>query len=370
MIDTVEAEAGRADGPAIEPTTLAEIVRMPDPELANRRITEAHHELAGMLAAVLGPDAGANFHTWAVWGSREAGRTIARHDVVGLTWWTGAATALTGAAVGYGLGLAPAALAAAGATAAALTTRARLGRARTHISHGNRIVLDEIGGATLAFLAALDRDRGTPGPSVATFLAAFAPGPTAAGGQDLLRRSFAAYDASITAEDDSTRHQLVFAANCFAVRHEHLRLQRDISRAMPRPLRRLITRRLLDFWVGPEHLHVGRDLAERGGDAFPPTLRTLTVGEAVAADVALRRARRPTDTLAGSGATDWTVLDDRMNYVVDLFRSRHLAPEVAAPPYPASPYPASPYPVSPGPDGSAALQSPASGLRRSRLRSP
>ena len=51
------------------------------------------------LQAVTGPDAGANFHTWAVWGSRKAGVTIRQEDlgealknatvvsgIVGLLW--------------------------------------------------------------------------------------------------------------------------------------------------------------------------------------------------------------------------------------------------------------------------------------------
>lgn len=34
-----------------------------------------------------------------------------------------------------------------------------------------------------------------------------------------------------------------------------------------------------------------------------------------------------------SGATDWSSLKDRMNFIVDLFRSRHLSPAVFARPF-------------------------------------
>src|SRR4029079_14185642 len=52
-----------------------------DPSLSNRRITIVHYKLSQLLRTVLGHDAGANFHTWAVWGSRKAGVTIRQEDL-------------------------------------------------------------------------------------------------------------------------------------------------------------------------------------------------------------------------------------------------------------------------------------------------
>lgn len=315
---------------------LDSVVAVADPETANRAITDAHHRLSVALDEVLGPDSGANFHTWAVWGSREAGRTIGRRDVPGLQWRVSIGAAGIGAAVGAAfagvVGAVVAALAL--AACAGLVSQHQLGRARRAISHGNRIVLDEIGGVTARFVAwfapGAGRDAELDG-----FLATLRSGPSAAGGQDLLRGVFAAYHAARREPDQARRHQLVFAGNCLAVWHEHVRLQADIAAAIPFPFRPLITGRLLHYWVGPEPLHVGRDLTARCG-AWPPTLRDLDVPLAAAVVAAMRDPHRSADGLAGSGARDWTVLPQRMNYVVDLFRSRHLMAGVFDAPYPVS----------------------------------
>jgi hypothetical protein len=52
-----------------------------DPVLSNLRITLVHWELSIALRRLIGADSGANFHTWAVWGSKTAGRTIRRQDL-------------------------------------------------------------------------------------------------------------------------------------------------------------------------------------------------------------------------------------------------------------------------------------------------
>ncbi len=326
---------------------LHHIVTLADPVEANRAITVGHHRLSGLLDHALGPDAGPNFHTWAVWGSREAGRTIARRDVVGLTGLVAAIGAVLGAVLALVVSQPAGPTALGVAAGAALTTRVLLDRSRRHISRGNRMVLDEIGGVTVDFVAAVDAVDGGDLGAVDRFLAELAVGTTEQGGQDLLRDAFRAYAAARDEELRDRRHQLVFAANCHAVRHEHIRLQPDIRRAMPWPLRRWITRHLLDFWVGAEHLHVAIDLTPSdlpapdlaAGDehAFPATLRSLGCVEARRAVAELRDPGRPSDTLAASGAGDWSRIDDRMNYVVDLFRSRHLLPDVFADPYPNAP---------------------------------
>ncbi|MGB3354320.1 MAG: hypothetical protein WBB00_16280, partial [Mycobacterium sp.] len=56
-------------------------VGIPQPILCNLRITVTHHELSTALRAITGTDSGANFHTWAVWGSKKAGKTIRREDI-------------------------------------------------------------------------------------------------------------------------------------------------------------------------------------------------------------------------------------------------------------------------------------------------
>lgn len=217
-------------------------VRAPDPAHANLLITQVHHDLGLALRDWLGPGTGANFHAWATWGSREAGRTIRRDDVPGLVRLRCA--------------------------------RPALDRARAMISAGNRLVLDDIGRATARFVTGADP-----------------------GGDGRLARAFAGYASATGIDELRRRRTLTFRANFDAVWHEHVRLQPYIAAAMPRGLRHAITWTLLDFRVGPARLHVGRDLT------------------------------------AGSAARDWTDFSQRMRYVRELFRTRHLDPNVFAPPY-------------------------------------
>jgi hypothetical protein len=71
------------------------------------------------------------------------------------------------------------------------------------------------------------------------------------------------------------------------------------------------------------------------GNAFPETLRTLDMPELVAFMRGMDGWDRTPDSLDGSHARDWSRLEDRMNFIVDLFRSRHLADEVFAQPFSA-----------------------------------
>jgi hypothetical protein len=103
----------------------------PDPVISNLRITLAHEELSRALHEVTGEASGANLHTWAVWGSKKAGRTIRREDVP-LLRHGGPAIA-----------------------------RRLLGRAADHIFGGNVTVLDDIGRKTARFVSTFiePRDR-------------------------------------------------------------------------------------------------------------------------------------------------------------------------------------------------------------------
>jgi hypothetical protein len=45
---------------------IVDAVETSEPSLSNRKITLVHYRLSKTLQAVIGSDAGANFHTWAV----------------------------------------------------------------------------------------------------------------------------------------------------------------------------------------------------------------------------------------------------------------------------------------------------------------
>jgi len=307
-----------------------------DPILENLRITLCHAELSLALQEVLGRDAGANFHTWAVWGSKKAGRTIRREDAP----WLPAAAMGAGAVAGAALLLrrrAPTALgAAAGAAIGVAGARATLSRSAAMILAGNATVLDDIGRVSGAFVAAFWDPADRNPARLAEFIETIPDGDAAAGGKALLRSAFAAYlEGALTADPDET-HELVLYGNLAALLHEHRRLDPYIDRSLPLPVRRLVTARMLDFAIGDELLDVSADVPP-AEIPEPPTLKTI---ETERLDRFLHGGPgehgwdRTPGTRAGSRAADWTNIEDRMNFVVDLFRTRHCDPDLFLPPYP------------------------------------
>jgi hypothetical protein len=309
-----------------------------DPVLCNRRITLAHQELSLALHEITGPDSGANFHTWAVWGSNKAGSTIRREDMP----WLGRAAAAAGALLGgsaaslaRGVGR-PAVRAAAGATCsgAVLSEVADqlLGRAARSILAGNITVIDDIGRQTARFVslfrdpAARSRDR------LEELGAGLRTGSPQAGGQDLLRAAYHCYFEAIGEPDPDRRDEAMLLANLSAILHEHWRLEPYIRESLPAPFRRIVTRDLLNVRIGSATLRVGQDVPV-AGSAYPDTLRKIN-------DPDLERFLngpegwdRTPDTLAGSGAGDWTEIRDRMSFICDLFRAHQLDPALFTPPF-------------------------------------
>jgi hypothetical protein len=255
----------------------------PDPVLRNLRITLAHQELSLALTGVTGETTAANFHTWAVWGSKKAGRTIRREDV---PWLRRVPVA-----------------------------RHSLGVASQRILGGNVTVLDDIGRETARFVCAY--------PDIDGLLANM-PKEHAA-----LAEAYRHYDAASREPDADRRDEHMLLANLLAILHEHRRLEPYIDDSIPRPLRRFVTSRLLDFRVGPESMDVSRDVPAEAG--FPSTLRTV---ESSDLEEFLREWDRTPDTVDGSAAADWTKIADRMNFICDLFRTRQRDPELFAAPYP------------------------------------
>jgi hypothetical protein len=342
-----------------------------DPVLSNLRITLLHRELSIALRWLIGDDSGANFHTWAVWGSKTAGRTIRREDLpvpmravtpTGVLGGAGAAALMRrsrsrgreGGRAGTGRGgtgrggtrsagtgrggsgrggpgRAAAVAVAGGASLGAAAGRevGRLAdRAARSIFAGNATVLDDIGRQSARFLSASGSDV-----AFEAFEAQLRPGPPEAGGQDLLRGAYRHYREAARAADPDHRDELMLYANLLAILHEHHRLEPYIDDSLPKPVRRLVTARLLGFSIGHESMRVSGNVAPDHGAAFPATLATIEDRDlAMLLDGPGGLDRTP-DSLDGSAAHDWTNLSDRMNFICDLFRSRQLDPELFEPPY-------------------------------------
>ena len=309
----------------------------PDPVLANLKITRCHYLLAQALEQVLGPAAGANFHSWAVWGSRKAGVTIRQEDLDQARRDGTVVGSIVGSLVGLGCGWLlsfpfvwqPAA-ALLGAVCGATTGRFIIRRSRRVsarlILAGNRTVLEDIGLESARFVGLLQ--RGTPpGPAeIQAFLATLQPAPSSR--HNLLRQAFSHYYQACQTADAAQKQEATYLGNCFAVWHEHVRLEPYIQGAMPLIIRRCVTQRLLQFDIGPTRLAVAQDVP--AGATLPLTTPTpaLALLETVGGSSV---ATAPPAT--GTAAHDWTQIQQRMRYVFALFRAFHTDAPVRTAPY-------------------------------------
>ncbi len=331
---------------------ILDAVETPDPALSNFKVTRIHHLLALALRDAVGAEAGSNFHHWAVWGSRKAGVTIRQEDrdqaSRDATVVAGVVGGLVGVAVGWLLASAagwPLLASVAGWTLAGVATGGYCGyllagytrnSASRLILEGNRTVLDDIGRMTARYLEYVRKaaeEGGDPDGPFRAFLSRFREGPTDRGGQDMLRKAFERYESARLSRDPKVRHECNYHANCLAVLHEHIRLQPYISKSLPFLIRKCVTRRLMTYSVGGRLLAVHEDVPPLDGAAFPPTLEAIDGPE-------LREFLHGPEgwdtgrgTLRDTRARDWTKIRERMGYVVNLFRSRHLDAEVQASPY-------------------------------------
>lgn len=326
---------------------IGEAVETPDASLSNRRITLVHYKLSQVLHAVTGADAGANFHTWAVWGSRKAGVTIRQEDLGEALRNATVVAGIVGLIVGLGVSsfsiafwltalpwiiVLPSALL--GMFCGALTGRWIAIYSRREASRlvleGNRIVLEDIGKQTARFVAMFHDESEEDPKSLEAFLAELRPGETAADGQDLLRQAFTNYHTARYAKDIKQKHEATYFANCLAVLHEHIRLEPYIKRSMPYIIRKCATKRLMQFDIGRVKLKVSEEVPPLDGVPFPASLHELSSLEL---SNFLNGANGWGGNLVTSPARDWTKIRERMRYIVQLFRAMHLDQSVFSEPY-------------------------------------
>ncbi|MCM2370861.1 hypothetical protein [Aporhodopirellula aestuarii] len=337
---------------------IDDAIRTGDPWVSNFKITRVHWLLSNALAEELGDNVGANFHSWAIWGSRKAGVTIRQADrdqaSRDATIVAGIVGGLVGVATGWGMSRAtsiglPTSLAiwvltgiVCGGISGWFLARYTRVRAAKLILQGNRIVLDDIGRVTASYLDFLRRGREDTGDNngdnasaaeFAKWRASLRPGKSEDDGQDLLGRAFACYEAARTSNDLKTKHEQAYFGNCLAVLHEHYRLQPIIARSLPFLISRCVTQRLMTYSVGETQLAVHDDVPPLSETPFPPTLIDIDSTELrvfLHGDSGWDVGR---DQLINTKANDWRDLHQRMGYIVNLFRTRHLSPDVVASPY-------------------------------------
>ncbi len=288
-----------------------QIAAMKDPVIRNLRITECYSRLAAAM-----PPGGANWCTFATWASRQAGRTIRGEDLlyrlqgelrrdaellhpIRSLWRWLLRRGLLREDTWFG---------------ALHTPFDAFELASDAVARGNLKVFAEIG---LVFADWLENGVAPTEPP-------------------LLRQAFARYEERRSAEQ-------IVLANLEIGLHEQTRLQPEIresldaalaptrhllawpvQRQLTRLSREVITESLMVLTLPGVVLWLSRNL-EVTGDVTDPELRELTA-----------RYEPVPPVVDDCGAEDWSVLEQRMHFIVHLFRSHHEDGTLASPPFTAS----------------------------------
>jgi hypothetical protein len=362
---------------SLRPTDSADVARISaidDPVLRNLWITQTYADLGGRLRDALD----AEDHTWcgfAVWASATAGQSIRRQELPaaivkllddsakhrGLVdktnrrlWWLRI------------LFFAP--LLATDDVVAALDDAVDDVSAR--IGHGNKLVFDELAPLFVAFLEAAESGGLVSDDDVDRVLASVGSDT-----DDDVREAFRWYGRAIRADDPVVRARCVLAGNVLAVAHEQQRLQADIAASMDagptsiarllegtgtrtsarkwhrhRLLRRalvhvannawdeIVTELMMTLRVPGACLRLDRDIPPgTGGVLFPADLGDLAEPLDPSEPAAVYgRWDRTRGTGRHDGSRDWEQLKSRMNFIVNLFRSRQQDAGMAALPFTAA----------------------------------
>ena len=355
---------------------VLEIAAIDQPILRNLRITLGYHDIVRGMAELLG----SRNITWpgfACWASRTAGcfirgdyipQSVQRYLKKLKLFHSGLHTVhriLTGMR-----GEAPPAHSLLG------NIVERVSREITkNVSWGNLMVFEDIAPIFARMLERFRDARSHDQDAINRFVGEFKPGLVRDGGQDLLAAAFANYYQAIFERDPKKKAELILLANNQVGYHEQSRLQLPIVQSLNAPIADLITKeahqraheltsRHLHRWVDRQidrilkpfsawlqeewqsivtswfmHLQLPDDSSRPdkivtddscikvGEDAppssehfiFPPELAKLDNTELKAL---LYDLDNTPDSTAGSGANNWANLADRMNYLVDLFRTR------------------------------------------------
>ncbi|AUX23081.1 hypothetical protein SOCEGT47_036000 [Sorangium cellulosum] len=369
-----EPPSGSSALPSLIDQVPAIIALRDDPVLRNLLITQCYHDLSVELVSLLG---GRNAHwcTFATWASKTAGRFIRNEEVPEMLRWlilsdggergslppppraSGVRMRTPGEARressprlsgfdlttswwGHGLGLMD------------LPERI-LDELSSDIALGNLKVFEELG-PLFAQLIELYRD--SPEPDAKRFdavLQGLRQGPSAVGGQGLLRSAVEHYHEARLTDDPDRKAELILLANARVGLHEQIRLQPYIARALNAPIRcvrelfaspeRRLPERLLSFvsdkieklqavWrtLATKEMMTMRlsgELLELGSDLPPPPGSPLHCKELASIEERelyelLREYDAHDHSTSGCGAEDWASLRERMSYILELFRSR------------------------------------------------
>lgn len=335
-----------------------------EPVLRNLKITQAYFDLSQAIAQRLG-DINANWCNFATWASKTAGRFIRMEDLnVHFhkllhahddynEWLDLIQDKFKDLEIDY-----------------------KFDHSRIHhaahnviteisaeIAAGNLKVFSELGPVFSAMIEAFDKPLEEEKVAIETLLAGLIPGDTESGGQDMLANAVRDFYAAKHETDKKRTAELILRANAQTGLHEQIRLQPYIAAAMGAPVHhnfviaihkhvkeetpahkhhllhdtfnhlfQPIAQKAHDAWlkmsthylmtlVLPDGIiYLGKDLpCPYGCPLFPEHLSEPRDEELT---ILLRKYEAHVNTQVQSHARNWTVLEDRMHFILNLFRSR------------------------------------------------
>ena len=335
-----------------------------EPVLRNLKITQAYFDLSQAIAQRLG-DVNANWCNFATWASKTAGRFIRMEDLnVHLhnllhahddyNEWLGIIQdKFKDIEIDYAFDH----------SRVHHVAHNVITEISAEIAAGNLKVFSELGPVFSAMIEAFDKPFEEEKLAIKTLLAGLKPGDTESGGQDMLANAVRDFYAAKQETDKKRKAELILRANAQTGLHEQVRLQPYIAAAMEAPIHhnfmiaihehvkentpthkhhlfhgafnhlfQSIAHKTHDAWlkmsthylmtlVLPDGIiHLGKDLrCPQGSPLFPEHLSEPHDEELTAL---LKKYEAHLNTQVQSHARNWAVLEDRMHFILNLFRSR------------------------------------------------
>ncbi len=346
------------------------VTKIKDPILRNLAITQGYHDLTLGMNDVLGTSS-VSWVGFATWASKTAGRFIRNEELPQAVRMAldrdyvrdSFGEQMVGVLIDW---------------ASAETNQleeifaqffvATLSDVSGAIAYGNLKVFAELAPLFSRAIRTFQKDKTYRQKTIDNFCSHLRPGETqrdGEGGQDLLKRAFTAYYEARFEENEDAKAELILLANCLTGLHEQIRLDGPIDDSLSAPftsqggvsklladelkailpsfldplvdvainfiLATSIDEKFEKWWlkaatefmmtlaVPGDLLRLGADVPSwPDGKAFPDTLATIENPQ-------LRRVLSQYDdnvnSVRGSARGHWDVLSDRMNYIIDLFRT-------------------------------------------------
>lgn len=347
---------------------LERIIDMQDAVLRNLLITQRYHDLSRGLAGILGED-NVNWSTFATWASKTAGQSIRNEEIPSSILVLLDRASELDRAVDWVKQRLFGSTDARGLERADVIERIRRTVADVSgvIAEGNLKVFRELAPEFLRAYHVFREDTAYYAPTIESFVSRFRAGPAADGGQDLLRAAFRHYYEARFTPDSKKKAQLVLLANGEVGLHEQTRLQPNIKDALDAPVEDLLAGHMHDHLAqagaaparedldplltavagawrqaathflmklalpGNARLSLGEDVPPLSPlEAFPEPLRALSLPELLefAAHYLVTL-----DSDEGTAAHDWANLEQRMDFILDLFRSRQQTRDLLGQPF-------------------------------------